>query len=309
MGFSTLFGLLGTRRIKNEEAHRRTSERAEDDDNDGNDDDETSRGGTPGNECAVVTPDSPSSAMLPRHAPPATLLTLVRQEETWDCGVACLQMVFSWLAAARGDGNVDPQQRTWILEHIGRSVTSLWTVDLAHILDLWQNQHEEHSDMPAFDFTFCSAMLEPNPAWRNYAYYAEAFASDQQRTVARLRHLQRQQGNAKTEEFDHPPSMDWLLQKVVDPNQIAIVLVDNSCLRGCGARSQYAGHYVVLTGVSTRVADLEATRMTLDEPISGPQFCFVAYNPALGRQYMSPCLLEAAWHAPGTDQDVIWIRR
>jgi hypothetical protein len=301
MGLLSLFGWLETRRINTEEAHS-AAERAEDD--------ETTRAVRHEGEETTDTPSS-LSLVLPHPAPPpATFLTLVCQEDTWDCGVACLLMVYPWLAAACGDKPGKSLQRAWILEHIGSSVTSLWTVDLAHILDLWQNQLEEHSNaqLPSFDFTFCSAMLEPNPAWREYAYYADAFANDQQRTAARLHDLQRQ-GSAKTEEFDSPPSMDWLLQKIVNPDEIAIVLVDNSMLRGCASTSQYAGHYIVLAGVSTQAADLEATRTSLDETRIDLSFCFVVYNPALGRQYLSPRFLEAAWHAPGTDQDVIWIRR
>lgn len=71
--------------------------------------------------------------------------------------------------------------------------------------------------------------------------------------------------------------------------------------------SSYAGHYVVLCGVSSEPAEVayaEGKREGL-----GSSFCMVIKNPSSRKptDFVTPAHFERAWRANGTDDDIIFI--
>ena len=112
-----------------------------------------------------------------------------------------------------------------------------------------------------------------------------------------------------------------------------------------GSNDKYMGHYIVISGVSTRSQDIQSS-LELDGTHSCPTigtsfpssssssssnskrfdqshlmeqqeqeeepYCFMVVNPAPGSDtvvFVSPQRLEASWRAYGTDEDIIFIRR
>jgi Guanylylate cyclase len=83
-----------------------------------------------------------------------------RQLTTWDCGVACLQMVMASLG--------HPQERDAILASL--DTHSIWTVDLALQLQGWRVR-----------FLMATRTTEVAPAYRAIDFYHKEFEADSQR--------------------------------------------------------------------------------------------------------------------------------
>ena len=69
--------------------------------------------------------DSGRNALLPTCLP----VPRIPQQENWDCGIACLQMVLHFVNG--GDGADAVHSREAIMRRVGPSVKSVWTIDLA----------------------------------------------------------------------------------------------------------------------------------------------------------------------------------
>ena len=91
-----------------------------------------------------------------------TKLPHERQLTSWDCGVACLQMVMASLGR--------PQQRDTILASLGTQ--SIWTVDLALQLQGW-----------GVRFLMSTRATEVAPAYRAIDFYQKEFEADSQRVA------------------------------------------------------------------------------------------------------------------------------
>lgn len=162
------------------------------------------------------SPSSSSSRTLTHRPPPPALIRHIRQEEIWDCGIACMQMIFNWLeevedkdivgGSGSGSGgdfesltpdNMPPEQRIRrkaILDAI--NTQSVWTVDLVLLLDryikgnknlLHVAQHRQPNDYTDNDvntdtdtsYLFCStSALRVNENLHNYAYYEKDYNED-----------------------------------------------------------------------------------------------------------------------------------
>ena len=201
--------------------------------------------------------------------PPITNILHVRQQETWDCGIACLQMVFAWLKEDhRMETSLAPspslthlqEQREELLEAVGTQ--SVWTVDLVvqihhflecavydrkESLDLRNSITKENADdtlgnrapiAPA-TFLFCTTTLEVNEALQDYSYYEKAFDQDRVR-VEKLFDFIRKENipvlRVPTKfacSRDTGPGglpLEHVIHLVQKENCIAIALVDNSIL-------------------------------------------------------------------------------
>jgi Guanylylate cyclase len=135
-----------------------------------------------------------------------------------------------------------------------------------------------------------------------------------------------------------------VVRLIQQPDCIAIVLVDNSILTrssssssssqvalasianqhptetATSATASYTGHFIILTGTSRDAKHLKRASTTSSSIISSTaprgndkeendtdSYCFVAYNPGVDEtiSYICPGLLECAWRAEGTDEDII----
>jgi hypothetical protein len=124
----------------------------------------------------------------------------VTQRHTWDCGLACAAMVAAFLHPRRfpADNAYELIEGRWVALCGGRSVTSLWTIDLLHLL----HDIADSADAPGspggaaasppppehkVQFTFSSTTLSVNDDLRDMTYYAQQFAADAPRVVDRFR--------------------------------------------------------------------------------------------------------------------------
>jgi hypothetical protein len=291
----------------------------------------------------------------------------VRQLETWDCGVACLQMIWQWLNISTGSSsssihdtdtdtdittsNDDTQKdRDWMLQRL--QTESVWTVDLVLLLDHLICSSSSSSSSSAksqqASYLLSSKTLGVNETLGDIGYYRAAFFQDQQRVRELFGDIEQRQLPV----LQQPRlSLEQIVAVIKEPHCIAVCLVDNAVLLahdnnnnnnkrvmvGTAATSQtpgtqqeqqrhvvddtYAGHYILLQGISCKHEHLQQARGTsidmdaaadADDSHSDYSYCFVVQNPnpgCSGTTYLSPDRFERAWRAEGTDEDIIFVAK
>lgn len=237
----------------------------------------------------------------------------VRQRLSWDCGLACVEMVL------RGVGSeVTPEE---LRELVGTA--SVWTVDLAFLL-------AARGVLPVY----CTLQVGCNPGFTSEQFYAERLRDDRDR-VERLFARALAQRQPRIEE--RAVSRAELCSHLSAGSAVAIVLVDRrrlypaqsppqgaaqafaSALHGAimpsvrrllggrveaprpppaphereGGGSGFTGHYILLLGLSP-----------------GDRDAYVMHDPAraCGLVPISCEALDRARCAFGTDEDVLLIR-
>ena len=224
------------------------------------------------------------SPQLCLHAP--TNIIHVRQSEQWDCGITCIQMAMTWL---RPGGH---ESREWMLQTVGTE--SVWSIDLMYLLSKLLKIGEA-------SYLLCSKTLGVDETHGVLGYYKKAFSQDEVRV--RLRFDEARRAGWPLLCLKHL-SLSQVIRLVSRDDCIAIVLLDNSILRQ-RVGSTYAGHYVVLSGISFQRKHLNLA----DE--KRLLYCMVIKNPArsAATTYVRPSLFEAAWRANGTDDDILFVTK
>ncbi|EFJ51379.1 hypothetical protein VOLCADRAFT_57258, partial [Volvox carteri f. nagariensis] len=206
-----------------------------------------------------------------RHTPSCGLLCCR------DCGLACVQMILQ----ASGFPHCDYR----ILRQFC-STTSIWTVDLAHLLRRF-----------GLAVSFFTITLGPNPAYADESFYMENMEDDERRVSqlfidAAHAGIVVQQRSVSSEELQA-----WMLSG----SCLIIVLVDkrkldpwlaaaDMCLPAlCGMELGYSGHYVLLVGYEAASQE------------------FVVRDPAAHQSELrvSAAALDAARRSFGTDEDIL----
>jgi hypothetical protein len=229
----------------------------------------------------AVSFDSPEGITL--------LRSHVKQRETWDCGIACLEMILS-----RDGDNPEFYSTSTLLDRIGKGIQSIWTADL-----VWCFYHHYNSNLTDHERHCCclfvTKSLWPNKEWKQLDYYQQAYASDSQRVTHRVHEMQQQQ-ESRSNVFLCPRTASLSMTAVKDlvkrKDCVAMALVDHSLLlsqQPLAPTGHYVGHYIVLTGVL-------------------PNNMLVVHNPAMdeGPTYVSLEIFERAWRAQGTDEDIVF---
>ncbi len=250
------------------------------------------------------------------------------QRDTWDCGVACMTMIMRWLRPSQFAQQIDDclplscdelAERKWIIDACESQ--SIWTIDFIIILqrllddDLRQSfdfplSSRNHDDDDAWDryrYLYLSKRFGVDEAYKSYGYYKDAFERDAARVKKRFvlaRELNLPMCEARI-------GLDLLVDLIAKDECIAMVLIDNAVLKRSGG--DYAGHYVLLVGISTDTEDIaqaEAYCGKEEDPPSTP-YCLVVKNPNWPESitFVTPTLFEKAWRANGTDEDVILIAK
>lgn len=247
-----------------------------------------------------------------------------RQQTTWDCGVACTQLVLRWLRPSRFPqinssvpmSSEESIERRWIVDAFESQFT--WTIDIVVILRRLFSEDLRHSvDFPLRDrdddvwdqanFLYFSKHLGVDVSYKSYSCYRDTFERDESRVVKRFAWAKAL--NLPICEYQ----MDLkLLADVVSREEcIAIVLLDNSTLRGTVCH--YAGQYVLLVGISTDVQDIAIAEACCGEgdDSSPARYCLIIMNSDSTESisFITPSLFEKAWRADGTDRDVILIAK
>lgn len=246
-----------------------------------------------------------------------------RQLETWDCGVACIQMVLRWLRPDEYppiNDSVEPSvdemvERKWIIDSV--ETQSIWTIDivialqrafdpdLRRLFDFPLSQRHDDTAWNKACYVFFSNKLGCDTAYSQFGYYAKAFDNDEARVTKRF---------TLAKELNLPIvcvsrlNVEFVIDLISRDECVAIVLLDNTVLKQ--SDKEYAGHYVLLVGVSAELADIAKAEAKCSERL-GSSFCLAIKNPADADciDYITPALFERAWRAGGTDDDIIFIAK
>ncbi|KAJ2716472.1 hypothetical protein H4R19_000632 [Coemansia spiralis] len=212
----------------------------------------------------------------------------VLQQDSWDCGLACVCMVVrSFSNPTCTVGRLASQVGT----------QSVWTIDLVFLL---------HTILGPADFTYYTTCVGINPEHAKKAFYSDALEGDEERVV-RLFAMARQRVRVVVLEI---PLLD-LQRFLVHRRYVAVLLVDGSLIRcmACRAdptarrgvhtwltqwhsRRRFAGHYILLIAY---IPSLDV---------------FVYRDPALTSEFCvaAAATIDAARCRPGTDADCIVIK-
>lgn len=261
-----------------------------------------------------------------RELAATTILKHVAQRQRWDCGLACLQMIYQWI----DDDGDDNDMYEWLVQHVGTQ--SVWTVDLVIVLHELLQLRQKAAAAP--NFLFATTNLSVNPDFSNFFYYKTAFQQDTRRVQARINTIRQLNLPACELLSDNGVSMRAVAELVQRADTVAILLVDNAVMRQSTGNTNsshnnktvYAGHYIILAGIVATTTSTEAAveasptennvnvDTILDES-TVPSFdgCyFVVYNPALDGPdpvHIPIHHIEKAWRAKGTDQDIIFVTK
>lgn len=228
-------------------------------------------------EVAAAAVREAAAQLRGRPSVPAPLhVPHVRQHFNWDCGLACVLMILR----AMGVRGVD-------FASLRRScpTTSVWTVDLAHLL--------RHYGMGV---VFLTTMVGANPDYANEVFYAENMAADEQRVqilfqeapAAGIPVHQRSLGSAEVKAC--MMSNLYLMLMLVDKSK----LCSWSSAWGNSAYSDkhsYTGHYIVVCSYSSAT-----DRYTIRDPAANFEHVQVA-----------AASLDAARTSFGTDEDLLLV--
>ena len=208
-----------------------------------------------------------------------------RQADSWDCGLACVQMVLLSLGCSPDECSLARLR--------GRLVSSeVWSIDLAYLLTEFGATCE---------YVTAVRGEAPSPGRRNCPFYASSLKEDGARVAALLAHAAKEHVGVRHAKLS--PAELWNL--LADEEHVVIVLVEHRALyppgpqgslSPCGSPeasgpSAFSGHYVLLTGL-----DHTSESYVVKDPARPEEVLLV---PA--RQ------LERARRAYGTDEDLVLV--
>ncbi|KAL0018589.1 hypothetical protein WJX77_002963 [Trebouxia sp. C0004] len=210
----------------------------------------------------------------------------VQQSFNWDCGLACALMVLKSL----GVSYLNMASLRSLC-----STTSVWTVDLAHLM--------RHFGL---DVTLATIMVGANPGYFREGFYMENMEEDQCRVTQLFKEAER--AGINVDQRSVP--LKELQACMLAGSHLIIALVDKQRLCNglmwsrpaslqigganrmpiiCGYGEAYTGHYVVICGYN---ADTDS--FILQDPAAG--CCNITVTSAI---------FENARKAYGTDEDLL----
>lgn len=202
----------------------------------------------------------------------------IHQLRAWDCGLYCVLMALKTL----GIKNCTIQELDKLC-----CTTSIWTVDLAYLLQKF-----------AVNFSYFTVTLGANPKFSAEIFYKEQLPNDS----ARVDTLFQKAMDAGISIECRSISAEQLSLLILSGKYIAIALVDqyrlsrswleDCCVSSlCNGSFSYTGHYVVISGYDATTNEFEIR------------------DPASSRKHeriTSRCL-EKARKSFGTDEDLLLI--
>mmetsp|Transcript_69517 Transcript_69517/g.157150 ORF Transcript_69517/g.157150 Transcript_69517/m.157150 type:complete len:452 (+) Transcript_69517:169-1524(+) len=252
--------------------------------------DRSGGGGGGGGGGETGRPQGPLSAEdgLPHGPSPIIHLPHVRQKSYWDCGIACTQMVLSYLGHPRSASELE----------LAVGTRSVWTIDLAVLL--------RRAGPPGLKFLLCTTALGAEEAHSELHMYRGEFADD----ATRVNALFRRAKALGCSYCQRSLLCEELSELLASGRVVLVILLDIRSVRraegkvglgglghffeglahGAGAGS-YVGHYVVLTGL-----DRKAARFHYLDPAQAPVLRSIAAAD-----------LDRARCATGTDEDILII--
>ena len=199
-----------------------------------------------------------------------SLVSKTRQQQSWDCGLACTEMALSALGLeGSSSGHVALRSRL--------SSQSVWTIDLAYLLVDYGVDCQ---------YLFASCDVDEDALSRS-AFYAESLDAD----AKRVRLLFSKVGAHSVSAAKRSLSAAELWNLLQGLENIVIVLVDAGALPNGKVGVDFAGHYVLVTGV--------------DEDRDGYYYKDPAQPDATS--FIRCSSLDKARRTMGTDEDLIII--
>ncbi|XP_022857275.1 protein GUCD1-like isoform X2 [Olea europaea var. sylvestris] len=202
----------------------------------------------------------------------------INQLRTWDCGLACVLMVLRTL----GIYNCNIQELGELC-----STTSIWTVDLAYLLQKFSVR-----------FSYCTVTLGANPNFYVETFYKEQLPND----LVRVNLLFQEARKAEINIECRSVSADEISELILSGKYIAIALVDQYKLRCSRSWLEdvyisdfysgspgYTGHYVIICGY-----DAVANEFEIRDPASSRKF-----------ERVTSLCLEESRKSFGTDEDIL----
>lgn len=202
-----------------------------------------------------------------------TKITHCQQSETWDCGVACIQMIMRWVAedvevhssSTSHHNNCDANdfesryghssplsidekcRKKWMLKTLGTN--SIWTIDLVVLLEKILAMRDKEKNSADFStesaihkgndidltYLFCSRNLGVDELYEGFNYYKQSFRTDEDR-VKKLFTLSRDGGLSTFRALYL--DINFVLYLVSRENCVAIVLLDGNLLFNGGSDSK-----------------------------------------------------------------------
>ncbi|KAM7272044.1 hypothetical protein ACFE04_031258 [Oxalis oulophora] len=205
----------------------------------------------------------------------------INQLNSWDCGLACVLMVLETIG-------VQNCSLEGLAEICG--TTSIWTVDLAHLLQKFSAR-----------FSYYTITFGANPSYSVETFYKEQLPTDQ----VRVDQLFQRATEAGINIQCRSVSGVEISRFVLSGKYIAIALVDQYKLSQrwmddaivsefYGSNSGYTGHYIVICGYDTIADEFE-----IRDPASSRE------NERISSKH-----LEDARKSFGTDEDLLlWTRK
>lgn len=224
--------------------------------------------------------DSGGLAALADHAAaggplqPALPVVHSRQVGSWDCGLACANMVLRAFAVPTADAQ----------DLYRCKIRSIWTVDLAHMLAA-----------RGCNVCFCTRFLGANPGYSKEVFYRTHMSADR----VRVDRLFREAAGAGIVVRQTRVPWQSLRDALAGGCHLVVLLVDKWRLKDspgclCGLVDPcYTGHYVVLSAFD---AD-RGVFVVQDPACSGESRC------------MDPASLDRARCCFGTDEDLLLVSR
>jgi len=195
----------------------------------------------------------------------------VLQKRSWDCGVACVQMILSFVG----------RPRTFEELSAVLGATSVWTIDLVYLLRTFE--------FP-FPCLFCTATVGAEESHSSLDFYKAEFDSD----AVRINKLFQDAAEAGLSIEQTSVAQADLQALVSSCDILVIILLDFRIIRPqprLFGSSSYTGHYVVLCGF-----DNQAQVYSYRDPARPAERCFV-----------TAAALDRARFADGTDEDLVII--
>lgn len=266
-----------------------------------------------------------------------------QQQEIWDCGIACIQMILRWIRHCSISNNIidssshdmcgstvpltpeEIEDRSRIQSVIGTD--SIWTIDLVMLLDGIICQSIDL--FPPIDFQsvmvsylFLSRKLGVDNSHKSLSYYKKSFRWDECR-VGRHFHVAHDRHLPMTEVRNL--DMSIVIDLVSRDDVVAMALIDNNVIRRYDEEPEldwygkyvydsnyrtFSGHYVLICGTSSELRDISRAKGNKSKDKDGKQVCMVIKNPGSAEPFelLSLDLFERAWKSKGTDDDIVFIR-
>ncbi|GAX83634.1 hypothetical protein CEUSTIGMA_g11058.t1 [Chlamydomonas eustigma] len=232
------------------------------------------------------------ASVVPRTVPHC------KQHFSWDCGLACVFMVVKAFNAAALQSTPqvsDPHESDYDKLRELCPTTSIWTVDLAHLLRRL-----------GLEVCFLTKTLGPNPAYANEGFYMEHLQEDELRvsqlfSEANTAGIALHQRSLSSQELQEVAVTGACLvialvdKRKLDPWLLTADLLCPTLLGGsekgssCEGDGGYTGHYVLIVGFD----------------ISRQEF--IVHDPAapVSELRVSASALDLARRSFGTDEDLL----